>query len=506
MAQQNPWQYIDLPNKAGINRDGSDFSSDVVIDAQFMRWFYGRWLKMGGYYATLLSPASPLVLVGPVRELHGFWGDSSGYVHSGSIAKLERIMLNSAGVSSAVTDRTPVGFAANAANNWMFDQIYDSVGSQTTLIAHCTTNLADITAGALTSIYYGDVMGTSALTSTGQSVDGGIACLQPYLFGFGNNGVVWTVANKPNDWTSTGSSAGNPARISGTKVIKGLPARGASNGPAGLFWSLNSLVRCTFVGGAPVFSFQTISERTSVLSTRGIVESDGRFFWPGIDRMFVYDGSLREMRNERNIAWFYNNLNYTWRQKVWARYDQSYGEIWWHFPYGEATECTHAIIYNTRENEWYDTELSRSAGIHSTVYRYPLLSDNENNATLWQHERGVDQNVAGVLTAIPWHIESRVFAMSQMQDGNTQANWIYVDSIEPDFKTQTEDMTLVVRGREYARSSLQVFDTKVITPTTERVDLRAQGREIRFRFAGDAVNSNIESGRTLIRMRVGDGQ
>lgn len=505
--QQNAWNLIPFPTNPGIYRDGTTFDSTGVVDAQQMRWHWGRFRKIGGHYATLTAPVTPLQLVGPVRQLFGFWGSSSGYIHSGSAAKLERIALAADGTSSAVSDRTPAGFAAMANNNWQFDAIYDSVSSYTSIIAHCTDNLADIAAGSLTSVYNGDISGTAALTSVGWSVDGGIVCLQPYLFGYGSNGVVyWTAANKPADLSAAnGGSGGAGARIAASKIIKGLPARGGSSGPAGLFWSLRSLIRATFSGSTTVFSFQTISEKITTLSSTSIIEYDGRFFWPGVDRFYVYDGSLRELPNPFNYNFFFDNLNYTWRQKVWARYDQFFGEIWWFFPYGSATECNRAIIYNIRENAWYDTEMARSAGIGAGVYRYPFMTDTENNATLWQHERGYDQVSGATTTAIPYYLESRVFALSQGQDGSTQSNWLYADSFEPDM-TQVGDMTLLVRGRQYARSSLSAGTSYTVTPTTEKNDIRDQYRETLFKLSGSAVGSYVESGRALLRMRVGDGQ
>ena len=54
-----------------------------------------------------------------------------------------------------------------------------------------------------------------------------------------------------------------------------------------------------------------------------------------------------------------------------------FGEIWWCFPFGDSTEPNHAVIYNVRENTWYDTALpndGRGAGLFPAVFRKPLLS------------------------------------------------------------------------------------------------------------------------------------
>ena len=80
-----------------------------------------------------------------------------------------------------------------------------------------------------------------------------------------------------------------------------------------------------------------------------------------------------------NQNYFFDNLNYDQRQKVWATKVPRFGEIWWFYPRGDATECTDAIIYNVRENVWYDAGeargAQRSAGYFSQVFAYPVAAD-----------------------------------------------------------------------------------------------------------------------------------
>lgn len=69
-----------------------------------------------------------------------------------------------------------------------------------------------------------------------------------------------------------------------------------------------------------------------------------------------------------------------------------YGEIWWCFPKGTSLEPNHAVIYNVRENTWYDTPLpngGRGAGIFPTVFNKPIMTGVEP-----QNAIGVDVAVA----------------------------------------------------------------------------------------------------------------
>jgi hypothetical protein len=86
---------------------------------------------------------------------------------------------------------------------------------------------------------------------------------------------------------------------------------------------------------------------------------------------------VREVENNINLNFFFDNLNYEQRQKVFAMKVPRFGEIWWCFPFGDSTEPNHAICYNVREGTWYDTALpngGRGAGIFPAVFRKPLMS------------------------------------------------------------------------------------------------------------------------------------
>lgn len=259
-----------------------------------------------------------------------------------------------------------------------------SGGPPITTIVNATTGLV-FTLGLFTLVVI-----SNAATTSGQStltfnnnieVSGGVVSLHPYLFVYGNNGLIQnSSAGNINDWVSTDANATN---VASGKIVQGLPVRGGSNAPSGLFWSLDSLIRVSFIGGAgtpPQFwRYDIISSQTSILSSQSAIEYDGIYYWCGVDRFLLYNGVVKEIPNTMNQNYFFDNLNYAQRQKVWATKVPRYGEIWWFYPRGDATECTDAIIYNVRENTWYDAGeargAQRSAGYFSQVFAYPVAAD-----------------------------------------------------------------------------------------------------------------------------------
>lgn len=306
-------------------------------------------------------------------------------------------------------------FAASALNLWQFDTMFDSQGiGESLLLAHPGQNLAKIDNSTATAVL---ACRTSALsttpladidgpTPTGDiiSVSGGVVVLHPYVFVYGDNGLIKNCsAGNPFDWNSADA---NETNVSSTKVVKGLPVRGGSNSPAGLFWALDSLIRVSLApqtlgtsgstnfGATIYWRYDIISSQTSILSSQCVIEYDGIYYWIGVDRFLLYNGVVKEIPNNMNQNYFFDNLNYAQSQKVYATKVPRYGEIWWFYPRGNSTECNDAIIYNVRENTWYDAGTAinarRSAGYFSQVFRYPINAGTELSVSEPIFEASVD--------------------------------------------------------------------------------------------------------------------
>ena len=361
--------------------------------------------------------------------------------------------------------------------------------------------------------------GTPTLTFDNNiSVSGGVVMLFPYLFAYGNNGLIQnSSAGDFNNWTSADANANN---ISSTKVIKGLPLRGGTTSPAGLFWTLDSIVRVTYapstVGSQTIYwRYDLITQQSSIMSSQCVIEYDGIFYWIGTDRFLSYNGVVQEIKNAQNNNYFFDNLNYAQRQKVWVSKVPRWGEIWWFFPSGDSTECNDAIIYNVRENCWYDAGQAigarRSAGVFSEVFRRPIWGGNDANSTglytLWQHEIGVNSVYTNQVNAIESYFETNAIGsgMGLVGAGDQAGSnvWTRIERVEPDF-VQTGNMTLVVTGKSYAEDVDDPSDPYTFTPDTLKIDMKEQRREMRLRFTSNTQNGNYFMGKVVMSIDTGD--
>jgi len=394
------------------------------------------------------------------------------------------------------------GFTESDLNLWQFDSSFDSQGSgNQLLLAHPGLNLAQIDQTTVTPVLAGNIAGTtmspltdtSGTTPTGDVIEvaGGVVVLHPYVFVYGDNGLIKNcVAGNPYDWNGPDS---NEVNVASTKIVKGLPVRGGSNAPSGLFWALDSLIRVSYtpttitVASTPqtfYWRYDIISSQSSIMSSQCVIEYDGIYYWIGVDRFLLYNGVVKEIKNTFNQNYFFDNLNYNQRQKVYANKVPRFGEIWWFFPSGDSEECNDAIIYNVREKCWYDAGQAmgarRSAGVFSEVFRRPIWGGNEENTaggyTLWQHETGTNEVYTNNVNAIESFFETNIIgdraglvgAIEQPGDNV----WTRCERIEPDF-VQNGAMEVVFTGKSYADDIDDPSTPYVFDADTLKIDMEA---------------------------------
>lgn len=436
-----------LDTLAGIQRDGTVFDKSYYTDGVWCRFQRGRPRKMGGFRQIInnLSGPSRGIYVNPQQAftnifsgyanglqrlpvndvgvgsglskftLTGFTANNNNMwqfdMFTDTAGSGNTFLLAHPGQNLTLIDNdanTPVlGGLVNGLSASPIGVFTDSAtttnGSPTVTLAvtnlqigagqkvtgtgiPANTFVVSVSTTTVTLSNNATASGTVTLTFDNQvSVSGGVVVLHPYVFVYGNNGLIRNCsAGNFNDWVSADA---NEVNVATGKIVQGLAVRGGSNAPSGLFWSLDSLIRVSFVGGAGTppqyWRYDIISTQSSIMSSQCVIEYDGVYYWCGVDRFLLYNGVVKEIPNNMNQNYFFDNINYAQRQKVFVSKVPRFGEIWWFYPRGDATECNDAIIYNVRENTWYDAGLAvgarRSAGYFSQVFHYPVNADSVPN-------------------------------------------------------------------------------------------------------------------------------
>lgn len=426
------YQIVPVASMPGVQRDGRHLAAKAYTDAQWCRWQRGLPRKMGGYKNT------QAYLTAVSRALFSQAGTGYRYLNSGNYAGVDQWTVDPVGISSAVRNLTfpgttnptttglptaPVGVnPASQVNSWQFDTQFDNLTGLNLLFMHANQNLLDPSNTGNFPLYAVSVynQGSAVVQVPGfatgpdghggtlqalfpNGISGGVCSLAPYLTIYGNDGfLAWSAPGFPTDFTgfSQGSGFVGATRITNQKIVKGLPLRGGGGfSPNGLYWSIDSVIRGTFIGVPNgTFQFDQLTTQSSILSDRCIIENDGTFYWVGVDRFLMYNGVIQEIPNTMNINWFFDNINQRYAGKSFAMKIPRYGEIWWCYPRGQNTECSHAVIYNYREKCWYDTALPpdmRSSGIYGDALVNTIMCSPTPSATTSIALTAVATSIAG---------------------------------------------------------------------------------------------------------------
>jgi hypothetical protein len=652
-----------LDTKPGIQRDGTTFDADCYNDGRWVRFQRGRPRKMGGYREIVNDLAGPsrgvylnpqqnfnnvfngysgglqvlpisntgtgsgitdITLSGFTANANNLWQFDTFFDGTGSNINLllahpgQNLTLIDNNVNTPVLGGDITGTSLSQVG--IFTSVAATITNTSATITMATTNTqigagqtvtgTGIPVGAtVVSIATTTLVISAPATATGSSitltfnnnisVSGGVVSLHPYVFVYGNNGLIKNCsAGNVNDWVSADA---NEVSVATGKIVQGLPVRGGSNSPSGLFWSLDSLIRVSYIGGTgtpPQFwRYDLISSQSSILSSQSVIEYDGVYYWCGVDRFLLYNGVVKEISNTFNQNYFFDNLNYEAREKVWVTKIPRFGEIWWFYPSGNATECNNAVIYNVRENIWYDAGFAlgaqRSAGYFSQVFHYPIASDWNVNATggiltvtitnagagytngtynnqaltggagtgatanitvaggiitsvvinghgtnyavgntlsasiaggagfvltvatlmsfvsLFQNEIGTDKVVGALSVAIESYFETNDLGL--VAGGPSQPNpvgenrWLRLERVEPDF-IQEGDMSLYITGRPFAQTDDVTSAAYTFSPSTGKIDMREQRRELRLKFVSNVAGGTYQVGKILLDADVGDSR
>lgn len=511
-----------LDFKPGVQRDGTEFDSDSFLDALWCRWRLGKPRKMGGFKQITNR------LSGVPRRIHCFYTGGNIIAHVGTVAGIQQVVFDATGALVSISDRTPPTFGAGANVGFTMDAIFDTTSAVVQLMVHAVPDTSALATTINTTPFIGQIDSTSPLAAfsapadvgggvwRAPSVSGGIVSVQPYAFDFSSDGNVgWSAPNLPLTLGVTqGSTGAGQARISAQKIVQGMPLRGGgSQSPAAIFWSLSEVITASFVGSASgTFAFNTVSPSSSILSSDGIIEYDGLYFWAGADRFLVFNGTVNEVPNKFNQDFFFDNLTPAYEARTFAFKVPRYGEIWWCACLFGATEPNWAVIYNLRENCWYDTPLpngGRSAAYFAQGFRFPIMGgsvlDGTHGYKLWFHETGVDEVTGSTSAAIRSYFETGWFGGPRNTPPDDRG--LSFDQFEPDIE-QRGELSVTVIGAPNARTQPITGPTVVLpaVPSSSQGAFASFVPKQSLRLMRLRVESNVLGGNYIVGRNLGHGQ
>jgi hypothetical protein len=292
------------------------------------------------------------------------------------------------------------------------------------------------------------------------------------------------------------NTAGGQRLTDGNEIITALRSRGQI-----LIWTDTSLHGQQYLGPPYTFGFQQLGANCGCIGPHAAADVNGVSYWMSKDAFFVFDGTVKKIPCTVQ-DYVFKDINIVQAQKVHVGINTQFNEVTWWYCSFTSDYIDRFVTYNYLENVWSIGSMARTAWADIGTFEKPIATEYDPESTaatlttiygltagrsvLYNQEDGVN----GASAPIAAHIYSGYFDIGDGDDMLLMSRFI------PDFKNQVGNLTvrLLLRAFPQASASPSSLDPYVITPTTEKVDTRARGRQIQLRIESDELDSNWRFG------------
>jgi len=291
--------------------------------------------------------------------------------------------------------------------------------------------------------------------------------------------VRWSDQGNARSWVPDNNSlAGENSLRVGSRIVAGKATRQQN-----LLFTDTSLYSMQFVGGTEVFSFALIASGCGLIARFAAAEINGISFWmSGDGNFYIFQGAIPQIIDCPLRDDVYNNLNAAQKSKIYAGVNSKYSEIWWFYPRGENTECSHYVAYNWVENYWTQGELPRTTWVRDGVFSNPIGFGVDH--IVYKHELG---HLADGMT-MSWSLETGI---ADIEDGN---NLTAISEFRCDHAYQVGDIKISFEFRENAIGPVATEGPHSVKPTTKRLQFRRMGRQVKIRWENGPDNEGWRDG------------
>ena len=286
--------------------------------------------------------------------------------------------------------------------------------------------------------------------------------------------VRWSDQEDYTNWTpSISSTSGEIKLIDGTKIVGGIRSRNVIH-----VWTDRSLYGVQFIGPPYIFSQTQLGANCGLVGPHAAVAVDGLAFWMSKNNFFAFNGGRVEKLACTVNEYVFNDLNYGQADKIYCGYNSEFNEVIWLYPSETALEPDRYVVYNTQENHWvfgtsfYGTFEDKSIFDNTLATGATPVSAS---SYIWDSEPVSVYTGNGL--ALTSYLESADF------DIETGSNIMFVDKLIPNFDINQGSINFSVNTRMYPDGPVTEKGPYPINDSTQKVDLRARGRQLNVRVS-----------------------
>ena len=292
------------------------------------------------------------------------------------------------------------------------------------------------------------------------------------------------------------NTAGGQRLTDGSRIVSALRSRGQI-----LIFTDTSIHGMQYVGPPYTFGFQQLGANCGCIGPHAAVDVNGLAFWMGVEAFYIFDGTVKKMPCSVQ-DYVFKDINLVQGTKASAGVNSQFNEVTWWYCSANTNFINRFVSYNYLENTWHTGTMARTAWTDIGTYSKPIAAEyfptnaestlttiyglTAGRSLMYNQEDGVNGNNS----AITAFIKSGYFDLG---DGD---NMVFMRRFVPDFKNQEGNLTvnLFLRAYPQATEALSSLDPYVITPTTQKVDTRARGRQISLKITSNETDTNWRYG------------
>tara|TARA_R100000656_G_scaffold20996_1_gene18684 strand:- start:145 stop:2028 length:1884 start_codon:yes stop_codon:yes gene_type:complete len=303
--------------------------------------------------------------------------------------------------------------------------------------------------------------------------------------------VRWAHQEDYTNWVpSVSSTSGEVQLADGTAIIGGVRSRNAVN-----IWTDNSLWLQTFVGPPFTFKFSQMGTNCGLIAPHASIDYDGRTVWMGFDNFYTFDGQVRTLDCTVR-RYIFDRLDLDNKDKIFTGINSEFKEVIWLYPSTDGSgECDSYVIWSPDENYWtYGSTLF-------TTFNDKIVFGNTITTGVSVNGNNIYNNEPdGIFTAngeaITSFIESADF---DIEDG-TQL--MFLDRLIPDMTLNDGTIKFSITTKQFPESTQETEKGPFsITKSTNKIDLRARGRQGRVRVSCNSADTSWRWGSVRLSMQ-----
>jgi len=297
--------------------------------------------------------------------------------------------------------------------------------------------------------------------------------------------VRWSDSEDYESWVpSATTTAGDVILTDGTEIVGAVRSRNAIN-----VWTDNSLWLMQFVGGDSIFAFKQMGTNCGLIAPHAAVDFNGMTLWMGEDNFYAFDGQVRNLDCTVK-RYIFDRINKTNKDKVYAGINSEFKEVVWLYPSSDSDECDSYVVFNPVENYWvYGTGFWTTYS-DKNVFTNTITTGTSSSGSSYLYDNEPVSVYTGTgNVALTSYLESATF---EIDDGS---RIMFMDRMIPDFTMDNSGtLQFSITTKQYPANTSITKGPFEVTPTTQKIDLRARGREAAIRVSCDSAGTSWRYG------------